>query len=333
MKLCLYILFALWLCCVPQRGNAHALDPGFLDLRQLGPGTWQILWRVPDVNGQPMEIDAVLPGQCSPARSTGLTADNVAWVSTWVAECDVPLAGQVVSIEGLGRQRNDVLLRIQPLNGAPKTMRFTPDTTALTIPETPSTWSTINTYFWLGFQHILEGVDHLLFVFALFILVRDPWRLVGAITAFTVAHSLTLAMATLGVLRVPSGPVEAIIALSIVFLALEILKREEGKIRLAEQYPWIVSFCFGLLHGLGFAGALSEIGLPAQDIPAALLAFNLGVEGGQLAFIAALSLAVFIWRMLAPAASSRLHMIASPTTGYVIGAVSIYWLVERISGF
>ncbi|NVO58231.1 HupE/UreJ family protein [Rhodobacteraceae bacterium B1Z28] len=319
--------------CAPHAGKAHALDPGYLDLRQLTQGTWQVLWRVPDVNGQPMDIDAVLPAQCTPSHAPEPISDGVAWVSTWVAECETGLDGQTVTIDGLERQRNDVLLRLQPLDSETITLRFTPKLPILTIPDHPSIWSIFISYFRLGFEHILAGWDHLLFVFALFILVRDPWRLVGAITAFTVAHSITLALATLGVLKVPPAPVEAVIALSIVFLALEILKHKEGQIRLSEQYPWIVCFCFGLLHGLGFAGALSEIGLPSQDIPAALLAFNVGVEAGQLAFIGCLSLAILTWRVIAPLVTSGFHSIAAPITGYAIGFVSVYWLVERISGF
>lgn len=333
MRALFCLIIAIWLACTPKSGNAHALDPGYLDLRQLTPDTWQVLWRIPDVNGQPMRIDAILPEVCAPTNGPPPTFDSVAWVSSWVAECGAEIEGHTVTIRGLERQNNDVLLRIQPLGSAIATLRFTPDEPTLTLPIDPTTWSVFVSYFWLGFEHILEGWDHLLFVFALFILVRDPWRLVGAVTAFTVAHSITLALATLGVLRVPAAPVEAVIALSIVFLALEILKHKEGQIRLSEQYPWIVCFCFGLLHGLGFAGALSEIGLPSQDIPAALLAFNLGVEAGQLTFIAGLSLGMFLWRQVARIDPSRLGGITRSITGYVIGSVSVYWLVERVSGF
>ncbi|WP_170377174.1 HupE/UreJ family protein [Ruegeria atlantica] len=333
MRALFCLIIAIWLACTPKTGNAHALDPGYLDLRQLTPGTWQVMWRIPDVNGQPMRIDAILPGACTPSHGPPPIFDSVAWVSSWVAECGAEIEGQTVTIRGLERQNNDVLLRVQPLESAIATLRFTPEVPALTLPIDPTTWSVFISYFWLGFEHILEGWDHLLFVFALFILVRDPWRLVGAVTAFTVAHSITLALATLGVLHVPAAPVEAVIALSIVFLALEILKHKEGQIRLSEQYPWIVCFCFGLLHGLGFAGALSEIGLPSQDIPAALLAFNLGVEAGQLTFIAGLSVGMFLWRQVARFNPLRLSGVTRPITGYIIGSVSVYWLVERVSGF
>ncbi|MEW2918352.1 HupE/UreJ family protein [Ruegeria sp. ANG10] len=333
MRALFCLIIAIWLVCTPKPGNTHALEPGYLDLRQLTSGTWQVLWRIPDVNGHPMGIDAILPEACAPSHGPPPIFDSVAWVSSWVTECAAEIEGHTVTIRGLERQNNDVLLRVQPLDSAIATLRFTPEEPTLTLPMDPTTWSVFISYFWLGFEHILEGWDHLLFVFALFILVRDPWRLVGAVTAFTVAHSITLAMATLGVLHVPAAPVEAVIALSIVFLALEILKHKEGRIRLSEQYPWIVCFCFGLLHGLGFAGALSEIGLPSQDIPAALLAFNLGVEAGQLTFIAGLSVGMFLWRQVARFNPSRLSEVTRPITGYLIGSVSVYWLIERVSGF
>jgi len=327
------LLMAVWMVCAASTAHAHALDPGYLDLRQLAVDTWQVLWRKPDVNGRPMAIDVRWPEHCTPARGPEAVSDGVAWVSAWVMECQTGLAGHPISIDGLETQRNDVLVRIQPLNSEPTTLRFTPDAPTQTIPEHPSIRTVFLSYFQLGFAHILEGWDHLLFIFALLVLVRSPWRLVGAVTAFTVAHSITLGLATLGVLRVPGPPVEAVIALSIVFLALEILRHKDGQLRLSEQYPWIVCFCFGLLHGLGFAGALSEIGLPAGDIFAALLAFNIGVEAGQLLFIAVILLAIFLWRRLAPSLSAGAQPIAVPLTGYLIGCVSIFWLVERVSGF
>lgn len=319
-------LLVLW----ANLAHAHALDPGFLDIRQMTDNSWRVHWRKPDVNGRPMAIQAVLPDHCTPTYGPEPVSDSVAWVSTWVAECKSGIAGHPIAIEGLETQRNDVLLRVQPLGAEAITLRFAPDSTVLVVPADPSVWSVFTSYFRLGFEHILEGWDHLLFVFALFLLVRNPWRLVGAVTAFTLAHSITLALATLGLLRVPGPPVEAVIALSIVFLALEILRHTDDRPRLSEQQPWIVCFCFGLLHGLGFAGALSEIGLPSGDIPAALLAFNLGVEVGQLAFIAALSFAILIWRLVVRDVSNK---SATTLTAYGIGCVSIYWLVERVYNF
>ncbi|WP_298853092.1 HupE/UreJ family protein [uncultured Ruegeria sp.] len=329
MKSILCLLYALLFAWIAGDATAHALDPGYLEVRQITSDTWSVHWRIPDVNGKPMTIDAVLPDGCTPGRGPAPISDGRAWVSSWVVECRADIAGQPIQIEGLAAQRNDVLVRVQPLLAEPSTLRFTPDSAVQNIPIEQTTWSVFSAYFQLGFEHILEGWDHLLFVFALFILVRDPWRLVGAVTAFTLAHSITLALATLGVLNVPGPPVEAVIALSIVFLAMEIVKGGEGRFRLSKQKPWIVCFGFGLLHGLGFAGALAGIGLPSNDIPAALLAFNLGVEAGQLSFVGALAFLVIVWRSLA----LPISQMATLVTAYGIGSVSMYWLIERISGF
>ena len=184
-------------------------------------------------------------------------------------------------------------------------------------------------YLRLGIKHILLGIDHLLFVLALMILVAGRRRLVGTVTAFTAAHSLTLAAAALGLVRVPQKPVEAVIALSIVFVASEIIRGREGKPGLTARSPWVVAFIFGLLHGFGFAGALSEVGLPPQAIPLALLFFNVGVELGQLLFIGAVAIVVVAIRRLA---------VPSPTwawrvPAYGIGAVAAMWTLERVTGF
>ncbi len=179
----------------------------------------------------------------------------------------------------------------------------------------------------LGIEHILLGIDHLLFVFGLLLLVRGTWMLIKTITAFTIAHSLTLALATLGFVNVPSAPVEAAIALSIVFLAVEILNGRRGKYSLTHRQPWIVAFIFGLLHGLGFAGALSEIGLPPNEIPIALLFFNIGVEIGQLLFVAVI---LAIWWAL-----KNLRFIppswVEPIPTYALGTVAMFWFFERAS--
>lgn len=316
--------------------NAHALEPGYLGMRQLTPETWQVFWRKPDVQGAPMAIDARLPDTCSAAEGAAPTYDGAAWVSGWVAVCRGGLVGGTFTIDGLAAQRTDVLLRLQPLSGAPTTIRLTPDSPSHIVPPEPTTGEVFLAYLALGFEHILEGWDHLLFVFALLVLVRDLWRLVAAITAFTVAHSITLALAALGHLSVPGPPVEACIALSIVFLAVEILKHEDGQRRLSEKFPWLVSFSFGLLHGLGFAGALTEIGLPKGDIPAALLAFNLGVEAGQLFFVGiVLSLFWIATRAFPDPVRSlrKAHSLGIDVTGYAIGGMATVWLAQRVAGF
>lgn len=253
----------------------------------------------------------------------------------WIATCTGGLAGGTIVVEGLERQRTDVLLRYEIAAGQALSSRMTPENTAVTLARDPGAWDVLGSYVPLGIEHILEGADHLLFVFALLLLISNRWRLLGAITAFTLAHSITMAAATLGWVSLPGPPVEAIIALSIMFVASELVLRKGGQQRLSERYPWSVSFSFGLLHGFGFAGALQEIGLPQSDVPLALLSFNLGVELGQLMFVAVVlvtgSILSLIWppfkRHLEPGA--RVALVGA----YAIGGWSAYWLLDRLSGF
>jgi hypothetical protein len=207
------------------------------------------------------------------------------------------------------------------------------------VAAAPSALEVCRTYLVLGVEHILFGVDHLLFVLALLILVKGWRKLIGTITAFTVAHSITLAAATLGFVHVPSKPVEATIALSIVFVACEIVHRRQGRSELTETWPWIIAFSFGLLHGLGFAGALREVGLPQNAIPLALLFFNVGVELGQLLFIsfvmAVIAVAVYGARKLSRSNVTQQSAFAwcENVSAYAIGAVAAFWLIERTLSF
>lgn len=329
---------ALCLSVFVGQAQAHALDPGFLSIQKISGDTWRVFWRKPDVKGIPMDIDAVLGATCSPARGEAPRFDGRAWVSEWLTTCPGGLTGSRIVIEGLPDTSTDTLIRIEDGETwpSPLTVRATPSEPFFDVPKDLSTTNVFFNYVALGFEHILEGYDHLTFVFALLVLIQSPLRLIGAITAFTVAHSLTLAAATLGVLNVPSPPVEAVIALSIILLAVEILRRGRVDNQLAERFPWVVSFLFGLLHGLGFAGALSEIGLPASDIPVALLAFNVGVEAGQLTFVFSVLALYGALRFIWPKAMHLLRAPGAPGTlvlGYGIGAVSVFWLVERVMVF
>jgi hydrogenase/urease accessory protein HupE len=223
----------------------------------------------------------------------------------------------------------DALVRVTFLDGSTWVQRLTPRQPASLIPARPSAWSVAGTYLALGVEHILTGIDHLLFVLALLLLTKGPWRLVKTVTAFTVAHSVTLALATLGIVHVPSRPVEAVIALSIVFVAAEIVQARRGRAGLAARMPWIVAFIFGLLHGFGFAGTLSAIGLPEGQIPMALLFFNLGVEVGQLLFVAAV-LALVAGARRIPMAWPRWAGLVPP---YAIGSLAMFWVIQRVAAF
>jgi hypothetical protein len=322
---------------LPSTGAlAHALQPGFLELRALDDQTWRVLWKKPAVAGRPMPIDAVLPETCEPRRGPEPRFDGRAYVAQWLATCQQGLGGGIIRIEGLERTQTDVLVRyeLQPSEGEAR--RLTAFETAFVVPAAPTRADVVLTYVRLGVDHILQGADHLLFVFALLLLIADRWRLLGAVTAFTVAHSLTLAAATLGWLVVPAPPVEALVALSIMFLAAELLQREGDGHRLSERYPWVVAFGFGLLHGLGFARALLEVGLPEGDVPLALFAFNIGVELGQLLFIGFVLLVGSQLRRLYPATLATAlapHGRGLAGMGYAIGGVAGYWFVARIAAF
>jgi hydrogenase/urease accessory protein HupE len=326
------LLFVVFGAMIPAGlAFGHALEPGYLSIDQVEGGDFRIFWRRPDVGGAPMRLDLELPESCSPRRPPPPRFDGRAWISTFGSECVDGLSGGRITIHGLEATRTDVLVRHSIPGGKTLTQRLTPDRIEMVVPARPDRISVFASYFGLGFEHILEGWDHLLFVFALLLLIRDSWRLVGAVTAFTLAHSITLAGATLGWVSVRSAPVEATIALSIVFLASELARVTPGRHRLSERFPWLITFSFGLLHGLGFAGALTEIGLPSGEVPLALLAFNLGVEAGQLAFIAVIL--ALGWLGSAIPRVNRFMLNAATRTGaaYAIGCASSFWLIERIA--
>ena len=316
--------------------HAHALEPGYLEIQALSDDAHSLFWRKPAVKGKPMEMDVLLPENCDLRSPPAPRFDGAAWVSRWTAQCEGGMVGQHIKIDGLEGTNTDVLVRFQDLEGIGFTSRLTPDQPGFALPENPGAFRVLADYIALGTDHILAGFDHLLFVFALLLLIHDWRRLVGAITAFTLAHSITLVAASLGWLVVPGPPVEAVIALSIVFLAVELAKRRDGTLRLSERWPWLVSFSFGLLHGLGFADALREIGLPESDLLMALLGFNLGVEIGQLAFVAAVLLLAVLVTRLAPSIDVQLRRragILHTAFIYFVGSIAAYWFVERVTGF
>jgi hypothetical protein len=236
------------------------------------------------------------------------------------------LAGQQIEIEGLKLVSADVLVRIQFADGAMQTNILRPASSVLTVVGPQSTLAIAAQYALLGFEHILAGIDHLIFVLALIFIVRDLWTLIKTITAFTVAHSITLALATLNVVQVPSAPVETVIALSIVFLARELVEKVNGREGLTSRMPWLVAFLFGLLHGLGFASALREVGLPQSDIALALFSFNVGVEIGQLAFVGVVLTMLALGRRLVEAPKPWVRLVPA----YAIGTIAVYWTFNRL---
>ena len=254
----------------------------------------------------------------------GSTVDRVTWV------CTQDLKGKKIEVEGMKDTNSDLLLRLEFLDGSSQSTLLKPLDNSYIIKEEASSLQIVKTYTWLGITHILMGFDHLLFVFALLLIVKNVRRLLWTITAFTLAHSITMAGSTLGFVHLAQAPVEAVIALSILFLAMEIVREKQGKAGLASRYPWMIAFIFGLLHGFGFAGALAEIGVPQQAITLALIFFNIGVELGQLMFVASVLLvALLLQRLKQPKLMQRAEMLVV----YAIGGLSAFWVFERISAF
>lgn len=327
------LILVLFLVTVPVLAYGHALQPGYLELRLVDTDVYSILWKKPANRGQPMAISALLPENCAQARPPQSVWDGMAYLARWTTRCAGGLEGGEIRIDGLDQTSTDVLVRFDFADGTAESRRLTPGDSAFTVPEIPSRLEVVRTYLVLGFKHILDGIDHLMFVLALLILVKGARRLIVTVTAFTLAHSLTLVAATLGLINVPGPPVEAVIALSIMFVASEIMHSRSGQSGLTEKYPWVVAFIFGLLHGLGFAGALAQIGLPHASIPTALLFFNVGVELGQLFFIAC----VFTIIALAGAVLRRVSLprIAwlPAVPPYVIGSAAAFWTIQRLVGF
>lgn len=239
------------------------------------------------------------------------------------------LAGLTFTIDGLEKTNTEVLARIEYLDGTSITHRLTPDAVSYQLAEKPAWTETLSTYFMLGVEHILFGIDHLLFVFVLLLLVQDTRKLIFTITAFTVAHSITLILAALDVVRIPVPPVEACIALSIVFVATEIIHGQQGRPGLTARCPWIVAFAFGLLHGLGFAAALGEIGLPQNAIVTALVVFNIGVEAGQLLFV---FVVLLLWQIIKQQPLTLPEWLLR-VPAYAIGGVAAFWTFERVASF
>ncbi len=307
---------------------AHQFTPAYLELSETETGLVEVVWKLPLKNGQPLPMEPVLPAGCETTIPAATRKLPNAVIATWQVRC-TSLVGDSIHIAGLEQLPTDVLVRVNWFGGGSQTVRLTPNQPGFLVEAEPGAARVAWTYLVLGVEHILAGIDHLLFVAALLLLVQGWKRLLKTVTAFTLAHSLTLALATLGHVRLPSPPVEAAIALSILFLAAEIVHGRRGHPGLTARAPWVVAFSFGLLHGLGFAGALAEVGLPSQAIPLALLFFNVGVEVGQIAFIAA---ALMTWAVVSRV-PVRAPAWAANLPAYAIGTVAALWFIERVVGF
>ncbi len=307
--------------------DAHEVRPAYLRIQQTAEAQYETLWRVPAKGEMRLGIYLEMPEQCRVQGKPLSWKDGGTFVEQGVYRCPGGLVGKQIVINGLQFMFIDALARVERLNGTTQIVRLTPSQNSFTVTATESKARVASTYLLLGVEHILLGIDHLLFVLALLLLVPTTRMLVWTITSFTLAHSVTLVAATLGWVFMPQQPVEAVIALSILLVAMEIVHWKQGRPGITWRWPWLVAFTFGLLHGFGFAGALTEIGLPAHAIPLALLFFNVGVEAGQLLFIASV---LIVWAMLK---HMRWPQWAWRVPVYAIGSLAAFWTIDRITGF
>jgi hydrogenase/urease accessory protein HupE len=354
------------LLLIAATAPAHEVRPAYLELTERAPGEFDVLWKVPAIGGTPLAGEELphpqpslvadpnaptsMPCGCPAPTAAQLSRGGLpihpslpenavitslprterifgAEIKHWsISTGSRGLDGWEVAVHGLQTTMTDVLVRIALADGRVVSRLLRPDAPSFIFGQ-ESAGPAAGSYFLLGVEHILFGIDHLLFVLALVLIVRGVGLLVKTITAFTIAHSITLGLATLGWVKIPIAPVEAVIALSIVFVAAEILRSRRGESGLTERAPWLVAFTFGLLHGFGFAGALADVGLPANDIPLALLLFNVGVEAGQLAFVGGVLATLALLRRI-PIPGMPWVRLVPP---YAIGAVAMFWVIERVA--
>jgi hydrogenase/urease accessory protein HupE len=312
---------------------AHEVRPAYLEITQDGPHHYAVTWKQPVLG----EVAIHLAPRLSNGWLDRPPADQFASASflirTWSIDAlgADPLAGQTLSIDGLDRTITDVLVQVRLADGRRLESIVKPDHPSLALSFAATGGLPVPAYLRLGVEHILTGIDHLMFVLGLLLLIGVRWRLIKAITAFTLAHSITLAASAVGLVHVPSVVVEALVALSIVFVAAELAGSLRGRGGQTQRYPWLIAFTFGLLHGFAFAGALAEVGLPKDAIPLSLLLFNLGVEIGQLLFVGAAILVIVALRQLRPRIPAAWNAAGQRIPPYAIGAFAAFWFIERAS--
>ncbi len=321
------VMVAVWLLAGGVAGVqavlAHPLAPSVLDVREDGAGRARVSWKQPAA--APADaVQPVLPAACRPVGEPSLHTDDVARVLDVMIACDGGLVGATFGIGGLAGSPANVLLRVALQDGRVVHHVFRPGDASFRVPERPRALEIVASYARLGVEHIAGGADHLLFLLGLVALAPTWRRLAGTVTAFTAGHAATLSAVTLGHVSLPSAPVEALIALSILLLACELARGPRGAPTLLQRRPWTLALAFGALHGLGFAGALSEVGLPEGEIALALAGFNGGVEAGQLAFV--VGIAVTSRALRAGVAGWQHRWLA---LAYAIGSIAACLLLER----
>jgi hypothetical protein len=313
---------------MPLASLAHEARPAYLEMKETAPGQFSVLWRTPVLAGMRLPLVLQMPEGVSNVKPPAVDelADSLV-ERRWIDARPNGLAGKRIEIAGLQLTITDALVRVELLDGRTIQAIARPSQPWVEIAASQSRWEVMGTYVVEGIRHILFGADHLLFVLGLLLIVGSGWMLVKTITAFTVAHSITLAVATLGYANAPALPLNAAIALSILFLGPEIVRVWRGQTSFTIRHPWVVAFAFGLLHGFGFATAMTSAGLPRQELPWALFSFNVGVELGQLGFVALVLAMVRSFRVL----EVRWPRWVQALPGYTVGTLGAFWTIQRVA--
>ena len=318
-------LTVLWvLAFLSAQVHADEVRPAYLELKAKPGSGYEIVWKQPVVENRRLPIDPIFPSNCGLEEASPPELARSALLKRWRTGCDLSKAD--IEITGLRTSITDVMVRHIDKAGTINTYMVQPEDPVLRL-GSASTDSV--GYLMIGIEHLIGGIDHVLFVIGLVLFIRSPWMLLKTITAFTLAHSITLALSILGIVSLPQAPVEAVIALSIVFLARELAQSEEQRSALTRSSPRLMAFAFGLLHGLGFAGVLREIGLPEDALFSSLLLFNVGIEIGQIIVVGILIFALWLWRKVTDGLSLSPRVLNS-SAAYVIGSVAMYWSIDRI---
>jgi len=307
---------------------ADEIRPAFLELTQQNKTSYKVLWKKPSQGEakRALKLEPLFPKSAKIIGVKKITKTLSATLESYVLEESGALINQPITIQGLEATSSDVLVRVHYMDGETEFIRVLPEAPNFTLTHESGFINMASTYFILGVEHILEGFDHLLFVLALLLLVGNIRVLIWTITAFTVAHTITLMLASLEFIHLSSRAVEATIALSIVFVAAEVIYAMRGSEHITKKYPWVIAFGFGLIHGLGFAEALKEIGLPQNEIVPSLIFFNIGVEVGQLLFVMAILLFVWIFKSLI----EKHVYVYKMGMSYIIGIIATFWFLQRV---
>ena len=312
---------------IATAGWAHESRPAYLEVKETAPGQYSLLWRTPTLSGMRLPVVLQLPeGVRNLKEPTTQELTDSVLTRYWIEAGPGGIAGKRIEFPGLQGTITDVLVRVEMLDGRSWTVIVHPSQPWVEITAAQTRWAVMGTFIVQGIRHILFGADHMLFVLGLLLIVKDRWMLLKTVTAFTVAHSITLAIATLGYAEAPMVPLNAAIALSILFLGPEIVRSWRGQTSFTIRHPWVVAFAFGLLHGFGFASALTSAGLPHHELPIALLSFNVGVEIGQLSFVFLILALERAFRIL----QVRWPRWAEALPGYTVGSLGAFWTVQRV---